>query len=174
MITLAKRERYFVIGAACCIGIFLLFKLLISPFFDNRARMQSGVKAKEVELREMIELSAEYEAYKGDSQGIEQSLARRRSGFSLFAFLDEAANKADVKKYIKSMDPSTSKSTGPFKESMVEMKLEAVTLNQLVEYLYRIESSEDLIGIKRISIKQNGKQDGYLDVVLQALTFEKT
>ena len=131
MITLAKRERYIVIGAACFIGVFLLFELLISPFFENRARMQSGVKAKEVGLRETIELSAEYEAYKGDSQDIEQALARRKRGFALISFLDGAADEAGIKKHVKSMDPSTSKGTGLFKESTVEMKLEAVTLDQL-------------------------------------------
>lgn len=174
MITLAKRERYFVIGAACFIGVFLVFKLLIFPFFDNRARMQSGVKEKEKGLRVIMGLSAEYEAYKRASQDITRSLAGRKRGVSLFAFLDKAANDAGVKKHIKSMDPSSSKGTGPFRESMVELKLEAVTLAQLKNYLYRIETSDDLISIKRISIKQNGKQDGYLDVNLQALTFEKT
>ena len=55
---------------------------------------------------------------------------------------------------------------------MVEMKLVAITLKQLTQYLHRIESPEDLRSIKRISIKQNKKEAGYLDAVLQALTFQ--
>ena len=172
MITLAKRERYFVGMAACAILVFLLFQFLISPFFEKRARMQRGIRAREVGLRKIISLSTEYEGYTRESQEVQQLLARRKKGFTLFAFLERAAGEAGVKENIEYMKPSTSKDAGPFKESMVEMKLEAVTLNQLTEYLYRIESPKDLISIKRISIKQNRKEAGYLDAVLQALTFQ--
>ena len=169
---LAKREKHFVGIAVCSVVLFLLFQLLIFPFFEKRERLQSGVKAKEEALREILRLSAEYQAYKGDSQQIRQLLAMRKGGFTLFAFLERAAGEAGVKENIAYMKPSTSKGTGPYKESMVEMKLEAITLKQLTQYLHRIESPEDLISIKRISIKQNKKEAGYLDAVLQALTFQ--
>lgn len=172
MITLAKREKYFVTAAGCAILIFLFFQFLISPFFEKRERLQKGIKAKEVALEEIIRLSAEYDAYKRDAQGIKQLLARRNKGSTLFAFLDRAAGEAGVKEKIDYMNPSTSKGTGPFKESMVEMKLEGITLNQLTEYLNLIESPEELISIKRISIRQNSKEAGYLDAILQAVTFE--
>jgi hypothetical protein len=55
---------------------------------------------------------------------------------------------------------------------MVEMKLEGITLNQLVGYLYRIESAENIVSIKRISIQENKKESGYLDTILQVLTFQ--
>ena len=71
------------------------------------------------------------------------------------------------------MKPSTSKGTGPYKESIVEMKLETVTMKQLVRYLERIESPQNVVNTKRISIKGNKKEAGYLDVVLQVLTLSK-
>ena len=52
------------------------------------------------------------------------------------------------------------------------MKLEGVTLKQLVGYLYHIESPEDAISIKRLSIKENKKKSGYVDVVLKVLTLQ--
>ncbi len=170
---LAKREKNFVGIAVCSVVFFVLFQLLIFPFFEKRERLQSGVRAKEEALREIIRLRGEYQASKGDSREIQRLLARRAGGFTLFAFLERAAGEAGVKENIEYMKPSTPKSTGPYKESMVEMKLEAITLNQLTQYLHRIESPEDLISIKRISIKQNNKEAGYLDAVLQALTFQQ-
>ena len=173
MIKLAKRERYLVIGAACFLSVIVVFELLISPFFENRANMQRGVEAKEALLREVMDLSAEYESKKRVSQDMAQALDRRKSGFSLFNYLDQAAKKTGIDKHVKSMLPS-SKGEGLFKESTVDMDLEAVTGTQLMEYLYEIESPEDLISIKRMTVKQNGKQDGYLDVSFLALTLEKT
>ena len=169
---LAKREKYFVSLAALSIAIFLIFQFLIFPFFENKRRIQRGLKAKEEALREILKLSSEYQAYRKGSQDIQQILAGRKQGFTLFSFLEEAAGRAKVKEHIKYMKPSVSTGTGPYKESLVEMKLEAVTLRQLVDYLYRIEAPEKVVSVKRISIKENKKESGYLDAVLQVLTFQ--
>jgi hypothetical protein len=55
---------------------------------------------------------------------------------------------------------------------MVEMKLESITVDQLVRYLYKIEDPDDLIFIKRISITDNKKEEGYLDSIIQVITFQ--
>ena len=170
---LAKRERYLVSVAACCMALFLVFQFLIFPFFENRRRIKRGLKAKEKGLEEIVKLRADYQAYQKGSQGIQQAIAMRKKGFTLFSFLEKAAGDAEVKARIKYMKPSVSSGTGPYKESMVEMKLEAITLEELVGYLYRIESPNDLVNIKRISVSQNKKEEGYLDSILQVITFQE-
>jgi general secretion pathway protein M len=169
---LAKREKYIVSLGVCALAIFLLFQLLIFPFFETRERAKRGVGAREKALKEIIKLSAEYQSYNRGSQGIQQVLSQREKGFTLFSFLERAAGESQVKDRIKYMKPSVSQGTGPYKESVVELKLEEITLKQLVNYLYRIESPENVISVKRISIKENKKETGYLDAVLQVLTFQ--
>ncbi|GAG47674.1 unnamed protein product, partial [marine sediment metagenome] len=115
-------------------------------------------------------MSSEYQRYRKGSQGIKQILARRKKGFTLFSFLERAAGDAAVKAHIKYMKPSVSPGPGRYKESLVEMRLEAITLQQLMGYLYRIESRKNVVSIKRISIKENKKRSGYLDAILQVLT----
>ena len=169
---LARREKYFVSAAVLFIAIFFLFQFFIFPFVEIRRRIQRGVRAREDGLQEMVRLSSEYHRYRKGSQGIKQILARRKKGFTLFSFLENKAGAAGVKTYIKYMKPSISKGPGPYKESLVEMKLEAITLQQLVGYLYRIEALDNVVSIKRISIKENKKKSGYLDAILQVLTFQ--
>jgi general secretion pathway protein M len=170
---LARRERYLVSVAACCLAIFIILQFLVFPFFEKKRRIQRGLSTKEQGIEEIVRLSSEFRAYQKGSQGVQQSLARRQKGFTLFSFLEKAAGKAQIKARIKYMKPSVSSAgTGPYKESMVEMKLEAITLQQLVGYLYRIESPDDLVNIKRISISENKKEQGYLDAILQVITFK--
>jgi len=168
---LARREKYFVSVAVCSVVAFSLFQFLILPFFQERAHIRRGIKAKEAGLSEMVNLTAEYRAHQKGSQGIKQILARRHKTFTLFSFLERAAGQAGVKEHIKYMKPSDSKAIGHYKESIVEMKLEAITLKQLVGYLYRIESPERGISLKRILIKETKRKSGYLDAVLQVMTF---
>jgi general secretion pathway protein M len=171
-VKLARREKYLLSLASGAIALFILFELVIFPFLGKRERLQQGIEAKEKSLREVSVLRAEYETYKKGSSGVKEFLARREKGFTLFSFLEKAAGEADVKKNIKYMKPSASKGTGVHKESMVEMKLEDVTMKQLVGYLYRIESPENVISIKRMSINQNKGEKGHMDAVLQVVTLE--
>lgn len=169
---LAKREKNLVYLAVLGVVVFALFQFLIFPFFDNREKLRRGVKGKERALQEILALSAEYQAYRKGSQGVQRALAKREKGFALFSFLEREAGAAEVKPHIKYMKPSQSPGPGPYKESAVEMKLEGITLAQLVGYLYRIESPEHVVRLKRLSVKENKKEEGYMDAVLQVLTFE--
>ncbi len=169
---LAKREKYLVTLAACVIGAFILIEFLIAPLFEEKDRLEKGVMAKEKELREVLLLSAEFEGYKKNTQGLQDILANRRKGFTLFSFLEREAGEAQVKDHIKYMKPSTSQTLGPYKESKVEMKLEGVTLDQLARYLYRVEFQENAVTIRRMSIRENKRDTGYLDAVLQVFTLQ--
>jgi len=169
---LAKREKYAIAFATLFVVIFSVLQFLIFPFFEERERIKRGVKAKEIGLKEIEKMRAEYQDLQKSSQEIKQIIAKRKQGFTLFSYLERAASDTAVKDHIKYMKPSTSQGKGIYKEVMVEMKLEAITLNQLVSYLYGIESPEDLISIKRISIKENQREAGHLDAILQVLTFQ--
>jgi general secretion pathway protein M len=169
---LARREKYFVFVAVFAIGVFLILEFLVFPSFEARKRVRRGVEAKEDALREIIRLGSEYQSYRRGSQDVRQTLSRRKGGFTLFSFLEKAAGDAGVKTYIKYMKPSTSTGPGSYKESLVEMKLEAISLTQLLDYLYKIEAPENLVNIKRISIKETKGKSGYLDTILQVMTFQ--
>ncbi|MFO7986422.1 MAG: hypothetical protein R6U38_11175 [Desulfatiglandaceae bacterium] len=168
---LEKREKILVTLAACAVGIFLLLHFLVFPFLDKREALIRGVNAKREALQEMVGLRSTYLAYQKGTEGISERLRTRSKRFTLFSFLEQAAHKGGIKDHIKYMQPSDAEGTGPFKESMVEMKLDKITLKQLVAYLYLIESPEDAVGIKRISIKDSKSAPGYLDAIIQVLTF---
>jgi len=169
---LGRREKILVSLAACFIAVFILFQFIIFPFFDKREVIRRGIDAKRDGLKEIVRLRSEYESYKRGADGIQRYLKGRIKSFTLFSFLEQTAGKARVKNHIKYMKPSASRTNGRFKESMVEMKLDKINLKQLVDYLYLIESPKNVVSIKRISIKDNKGAAGYLDAVMQVVTFE--
>jgi general secretion pathway protein M len=168
---LAKREKNLVSLAVVVIILALVIQLVVMPFVNRRGRYESNVATMQRNLLEMMNLRQEYLALQVDSDVLGQRLARRAENFTLFSFLEKAAGSAGVKENIKYMKPSAVTGKGPFKESLVEMKLERITLGQMVGYLQRIESPAELVSIKRISIQSNKKESQYLDAILQVLTF---
>jgi general secretion pathway protein M len=171
-IKLAKREKYIVSIAACLISLFVILNFLVFPFLKERERLSKGIKTAGEDLKEIEALSVVYQKYQKGSMDVKRILSRRDKGFTLFSYLEKAAGEIQVKDHIEYMKPSSSKGSGPYEESMVEMKLNGINTDQLVKYLYEIEQPEDLIFVKRISISDNKKQEGYLDSVIQVLTYQ--
>jgi general secretion pathway protein M len=171
-IKLAKREKYIVIISACLISLFLIINFLVLPFFKAKDRLKKGIVAKEAEMKEIATLGTVYKENQKSANEISRAVARRGKGFTLMAFLDNAAGDTDLKEFVKNLNPSPLKGTGPFKESYVEIKLEGINPDQMVKFLYRVEKPDELIFIKRITIMDNKKQEGYLDLTLQVMTYE--
>ena len=72
------------------------------------------------------------------------------------------------------MKPSTTvQKNNSYKISQVEMKFKDLTLEQLTTYLHMVETSKNMVSIERLSISKTGKQEGFIDAVLQVETVEK-
>ena len=169
---LGKREKLFVQLAVVAVAAFCLLQFGVFPVLADRKRLQKSIAAKEKGLVEMVRLSQEYAVLKQRSHTAENVIKKRPPGFTLFSFLEKAAGKAGVKRHIKYMKPSSAKSEGGWKETMVEMKLDKISLKRLMDYLVLIELSKKAIQIKRCAVTDNKGRKGTLDVVLQAVTFE--
>lgn len=169
---LTKRERLYVSLGASLVTAFLVFQLILLPLVDAQKKVRHSIEVQEKALEEIVALRSEYRTLRVDSGNISATLARRSKGFALFSFLEEHAGRAGIKSNIKYMKPSTSTDTAPYKESSVEMSLEEITLKQLVEYLYLVESPENLVRIKRLSVKQGKKSPEYLTALIHVVTYQ--
>ena len=52
------------------------------------------------------------------------------------------------------------------------MKLDDITLEQLTTYLYGVETSKNMVMVKKVSISKKDKKQGLINVVLQVETLE--
>ncbi|MEE4242843.1 MAG: hypothetical protein V2I36_15350 [Desulfopila sp.] len=168
---LESREKLIVLIGLCFLVIFALVQFVVMPYLDADSRLDSSISQKEAELVELQLLQQDYRSLRAEAGGIREQLQKRPSSFSLFSFLDEQASVADVKEFIGYMKPSTFEGDGELVESLVEMKLQGIALEKLVAFLERIESPENVVSIKRISIQESGQEKGLLEVILQIVTF---
>jgi len=171
-IKLSGREKVIVSAGVCFVAVVLVLYFLVFPFFSTRAKLRRSIQEGEERLKEMTQLSAEYEALQKNSGGIGQILATRKKDFTLFALLEGLAGDVGLKDRIKYIKPSSSQTQGKYKTSSVEMQLAGVNMEELFEYLYRVEDPKNIVKIKRISIKQHKEKSGYVDATLQVSTVQ--
>ncbi len=167
---LDRREKIILGLGIAFILCFFLIQFVLLPNLEARKRLTRSLADKRSQLAKIIQMQKEYLSLKGQAGGTKNRLSERAPGFTLFSFLEEKATIAMVKQQIQYMKPSTTDKDGMEQESAVEMKLQQVSLAQLVGFLKLVESPEDMVSVKHISIQESGPDNSQLDVVIQILT----
>jgi uncharacterized membrane protein YhiD involved in acid resistance len=169
---LSSRERWVLFGGIGFVLCFAVLQLVIIPVLDAQDNLEKSISRKKQELNKIRELQQEYYTLKSEEGTVQARIDQRKSDFTLFTFLDQQATEAKVKKQIMYMKPSTVVGD-ELNEAMVEMKLQQITLNDLVGFLRLVESDENVVFIRRFSVQESGDKQGYFDSILQIVTFEK-
>ena len=172
-LNLNKREKIAVTGAAVFLALFTITQFIVIPVYEKRETLMQQVSVKKDTLLDMKILRSEYLIMKEKLDASQQGLKKRPANFTLFSFLDRLAGDTGLKDHIAYMKPSTSiKEESGLKISRVELKLQEVTLKDLTAYLFKVETSKNMVIVKRLSITKTGKDTGLVSAVLQVETFE--
>jgi hypothetical protein len=173
-IRLTERDKKILVVVLLGGALLLILQAGVLPFMERKARLEKGIASRLAAIPEMLRFETQYHATHQGGSAVAQRLAAQGAGFSLFPFLEAKSSEAGVADKIKYMKPMTAATTGDEpSESLVEMKLEGVSLEQLLGYLGKIEVPEQLISIKRISIQQGVQTASLLDVVVQVASLGK-
>lgn len=170
---LQRREKMALTVAGVVLGIFIIAQLIIMPPLNRRARLSEQIITQTQALQEMRLRAAEFRALTKSTFSSEAHLKNRARGFTLFSFLDTLAGQSGIKQNIIYMRPSTSNLKGsPYTLSMVELRIDALTMQQLVSFLHGVEASPDMIWIRRISLTRGEKEEDLINAILQVETFQ--
>lgn len=168
---LSLREKWMIGLGSLFVVCFFLFQFVLMPFWESKENIVKSIARKEEDLLRIQGLRQDHLKLKMEKGNVQSRLKDRDANFTLFTFLDEQSGKAGVKKQIQYMKPSVIEGEEQFDESVVDLKIEKISLYSLVEFLLLIESEENVVYIKRMSIQENSEGQGYLDSLIQLATF---
>ena len=167
---LGTRERIFIIGAGVAVLLTLLFILVVDPMLSHATRLDRQIVSAQRDLQELHTLQREYQRQKNVLDGINAQLKRQKN-FAVFSRLEELAGRTGIQSKIVSMRPTASTPSGAYVEESVEIKMEGVTLDQLVQYLSQIENSPQFLKIKRLYLKPYLDNRQLLTAIFRVSTF---
>lgn len=151
--TLQSRERLYIGGAGAAIVLFLIFKLTIDPLFKHSSELDRQMVTARRQLAELRVMQQEYQRQKNVVDSINSQL-KRQQNFAIVSRLEELARQTGLQQNkILSMRQAPITPSEMYNEESIEVKMDGVTLEQLVRYLYQIENSPQLLKIKRLDIK---------------------
>jgi type II secretory pathway component PulM len=156
------RQKRTAAAGAVLLVMALLLEFVVFPLWDHRAKMRKSIAANTRILQEIKKLDADFAVQNAQISKIKQAMNMRRADFSLFSHLERKAQAAGVKGHLKQMNAVLGAKTTSFEESLVDLKLEKITIRQLADFLYQVESPSDMIRIKRITIVKMKESPDYI------------
>lgn len=169
---LDKKQRYYVGGAAIIVLVALLLEFALFPLWDEKARVRQALQTNQKKLAEIISMDKELSLQEAKAAKVKRAMVSRSADFSLYSYAEKKAVLAAVRGNIKNMSSSRGTQTANFEESLIDIRLDKITIKQLTDFLYYAESPADLVRIKRISIAKMKESPEYVSVQIQLASFQ--
>lgn len=165
------RERQMLAFMTVAIGLFLAYWIAVGLILNPIRDTKLAIETRQLGLRRMLTLQADYRRIQSQVAALEQRIRAGQQG-NVLSSLETMASESQIKDKITSMDPRSTPPNELYRETVIEVRLANVNLKQLVDYLYRIQSSPVLLKVKRMRLKTRSDDPGYLDVTFRVSSFE--
>jgi type II secretory pathway component PulM len=143
----SRDKKVLIIGGIAAAAI-LLYAFVLSPITSDLSRKKELIPKRERELAEMRVLK---EQYLEMQQRLQQAQAAAVKRGPLLTEIENITKRANLSSKIVSLKPQSGIQTEAFKESIVEIRLDNITLYDIVNYVFLLE--KDALRIKKLYFK---------------------
>jgi type II secretory pathway component PulM len=162
---LSSREKVLLYGAAFLLVIFLIFQLVFAPLIAARREYAEEILVLESRFSELKNIAGRYEAEKEGYDRLKRSLDAKRS-LAVLTYLENISQKVGVKENIEYIRPKGSESRNGTNSSQVELKIDAIPIQSLLQFLFEIEENRNGIIVTYLRLKPFFKEKGKVDVLV--------
>ncbi len=145
---LEERDKKMLIYGGVAAALILLYSFVLSPLASDLSHKRELIPRKEKDLEEMKVLKTQYQAIQQQLQAAQAEAAKRGP---LLTEIENISKRTNLSSKVVSLKPQTGVQTAGFTESIVEVKLENITLYDIVNYVYQIE--HDGLRIRKLQFK---------------------
>jgi len=172
---LEPRERLLVRIAGGVLGLFLIYNLIYVPIVDLSSGLEDKILQRQHDLADVRRLAGTYAQLKADLATAEHRTVPRSKDFSLFSVVEGSLTKSVGHEKIGSITPGSDKKlTDGFTQYSVQLKLAGVSLAQLVDALYGINTLSMPIGVANIRIQRRSADTHSYDVDLTCVALARS
>ncbi len=145
---LEPKDKKTLIFGGIAAAIILLYVFVVSPLSSDLSRKRELIPKKEQDLKEMLVLKGQYLEIQ---QRLQQAQAIAAKRGPLLTEIENITKRANLSGKMVSLKPQKGVQTATFKESIVEIKLDNITLYDIVNYVYLLEKNS--LRIRKLKFK---------------------
>ena len=145
---LEPRDRKALIFGGSAAVVILLYTLVVSPFLSDLSRKRDLVPKKERDLAEMKQLRDEYREVQKQLQVVQEAAAKRGP---ILTEIENITKRVNLGGKIVSLKPQPGTKGDGFTESIVEVRLDNITLYDVVNYVNELEKA--MLRVRKLQFK---------------------
>jgi general secretion pathway protein M len=149
---LSLHERLMlVIGGLCCLATLIYFAL-IQPYTLAIGQLDKKITSRSNQLRQVEQLQQEYRHIQGQVQSL-QKQQTNAPDFALFAFVENQVSQIAGRENLTAMRPLPAINHDDISEESVEIKLEHISLGQMIQLLQSFERAPAPVQVNSLQVK---------------------
>ncbi len=164
---LTPREKLLAVALAVFVAVWALFAFAINPAVGRIETLGRLVPEKQNELHNISARSKEYIFLRDSLDQLRAKVDSQQDGFELLPFLETLVRKSGLEKKVAAMEQQVVPLEPRYCETIVEVRLQNLTLSQLVDFLCKVESSPILVKTKALHIKRSTTNPDLLDSMVE-------
>jgi general secretion pathway protein M len=169
----SQRERIIVAAGGAMVAAALIFLLIIDPLMEASDRLDRQARRKAKESQELALVAQEYMVKQARIAKLEEQMPVPPAQFSLLAFMEEATTTAQIRDRIVGMQPQAPVVVQGYQETSVDLRLDGVSLPQLLALLAAIEQAPYDVQVHHLQMKPRYDNPTNLDATLRIVTYAK-
>ncbi len=170
---LNQRERIFVFAGGFAIVLVLLYFAIVAPYQSALNRLDRQITVRSGQLQEVKVLQTQYLALQQQMSRMERLLGQRQN-FSALTFVENLVERTAGRENLLSMRPQSPEVRNEFTVDAVEIKLERLTLRELLEFLLGIEEAATPMQVRNLYLKQRFDDRSLLDATMTVTALRRT
>jgi hypothetical protein len=164
---ITRREKLLVFALVIFAVVWSLFVFMAKPAIERVETLNRVIPEKQNELEILRAKTEEYVALRNGLVDLHTKIASQEKTFELLPFLESLIRKGGLTKKVAKMKQQVSQLEPNHSKTIVEIELQNLTLSQLVNFLWQVESSKVLATTQNLYIKKNLANPDMLDSLIE-------
>jgi len=171
---LEPRERLLVQVAGALAALFILFNLVYLPIQNALGGLGDRVQQRQHDAVEVAHMMRAYQRLRVDLATMRTRTVAASGDFSLFSVVEQALTRAPGKDKIGSITPAEKAIPGGMKEYTVELRLNAVSLPQIVDTLYGLSALNVPVTVSTLHVTRRSQDQHTFDVEMTCVALGRS
>jgi len=167
------REKVLLRVLGAILAVLLLYSLIYSPIVGLRESLADRVASRRRDLIELRGLMRTYDRLQRELAQAQQRTVPDNANFSLFSVIEQTLTKSVGRDRIGSITPTDRPVTGGFHQYNVDIKLNGISLAQVVDTLYGVQSLGMPITVSNLQLHQHANDSHTYDVDMSCMALAK-
>ncbi len=163
-----RRRLFILLGGISFVIVFLLSGNIVLKKYRG---LEKSILTKKREMLNFVQLKEEYLREKDKFDYVERRALSPRGMESPITILEDIG--IGIREKIIMLKPLEEKMEKGYLERGVNLKIDGIDLNQLINFLYKIENNKALLLIKEFSMKSRFDNPNLLDVDISVAVVNK-